>query len=286
MASRRADCEQCGKLLEGKQRRVCSATCRRALRTPAQAPRLHTCVACGQTFEHRQGGVKYCSPGCRQDVYRRNHKPRRKTSAREATCLQCDLAFTTRDKHQRYCSVACSNQAHGPSKRKIVRTHRCAGPCSRQIPLARYRCRRCASVRRYEREQRRRATQTRTWTAGPCNHCGTNCVVRAHLDSARYCSDICSRRSHKERRRAAKRNAYVEDVHRLKVYERDCWRCQLCGCKVRRDAAVPHPRAPTIDHIVPLAAGGEHSYLNTQLACFLCNARKGDRAGGQLRLVA
>ncbi len=44
--------------------------------------------------------------------------------------------------------------------------------------------------------------------------------------------------------------------------------------------------AGTIDHIIPLSQGGEHSYKNTQLACFECNCKKGDRGipgGEQLR---
>jgi len=47
--------------------------------------------------------------------------------------------------------------------------------------------------------------------------------------------------------------------------------------KVMRGAVVPHPLAPTIDHVVPLAAGGLHEPANVQLAHFLCNARKSDR---------
>jgi 5-methylcytosine-specific restriction endonuclease McrA len=33
----------------------------------------------------------------------------------------------------------------------------------------------------------------------------------------------------------------------------------------------------TIDHIKPLSKGGEHSYANTALAHYGCNARKRDR---------
>ncbi|MCK4518139.1 HNH endonuclease [Candidatus Babeliales bacterium] len=50
---------------------------------------------------------------------------------------------------------------------------------------------------------------------------------------------------------------------------------------------VPHPLAVTIDHVIPLSCGGEHSYRNTQLACFRCNSIKGNGSvdgGEQLRL--
>jgi 5-methylcytosine-specific restriction endonuclease McrA len=49
---------------------------------------------------------------------------------------------------------------------------------------------------------------------------------------------------------------------------------------------VPHPKAPTIDHIVPLAAGGDDIKANVQLAHFLCNSVKSNQGGNeQLILV-
>jgi len=79
-------------------------------------------------------------------------------------------------------------------------------------------------------------------------------------------------------RRARRYGATVEVVIAAEVFKRDRWRCGLCGKRVaRRDA--------TVDHIVPLARGGEHSYRNAQTAHFRCNAAKGARGGGQLRLI-
>ncbi|MEO6627619.1 MAG: HNH endonuclease signature motif containing protein [Aquihabitans sp.] len=75
-------------------------------------------------------------------------------------------------------------------------------------------------------------------------------------------------------------------VFRYKIYERDGWKCKICRKAVKRDAVVPHPMAPTIDHILPLAAGGTHEPANVQCAHFLCNAQKGDRpADDQLMLI-
>ena len=82
-----------------------------------------------------------------------------------------------------------------------------------------------------------------------------------------------------------KRNAYVEDVWRSKVYERDGWKCQLCGKALKRDAVVPHPKAPTLDHIIPLSKGGTHEYANVQAAHFICNSIKSDGGTDQLRLA-
>jgi hypothetical protein len=41
------------------------------------------------------------------------------------------------------------------------------------------------------------------------------------------------------------------------------------------EAKFPDPMCPSLDHITPLLAGGEHSRTNTQLAHWYCNVRKG-----------
>ena len=88
--------------------------------------------------------------------------------------------------------------------------------------------------------------------------------------------------------RAKRRSAFVESVDPLRVYERDGWRCQLCGRPVRQDVKHPHPQAPVIDHILPISVGGTHEYRNVQTAHHLCNSSKSNRvvgAGEQLRLI-
>jgi len=78
----------------------------------------------------------------------------------------------------------------------------------------------------------------------------------------------------------------VERVWRAQVFARDGGRCQICGRKARMTAVVPHPLAPVLDHIIPLAAGGTHEPRNVQLAHFICNSRKRETpAGDQLRLM-
>lgn len=77
---------------------------------------------------------------------------------------------------------------------------------------------------------------------------------------------------------------HYESINRRKVLERDGWRCQLCGCKLK-DTKTWHERQATVDHIVPLARGGDHKYTNVQAACMMCNSKKGDKAVGQLILI-
>ena len=63
----------------------------------------------------------------------------------------------------------------------------------------------------------------------------------------------------------------VEQVDRHEVYRRAGGSCGICSEPV--DPANFH-----VDHIIPLARGGVHSYANTQPAHPLCNHRKGARA--------
>jgi hypothetical protein len=72
------------------------------------------------------------------------------------------------------------------------------------------------------------------------------------------------------RRRARLADAYVEDVDRASVWSRDSGLCHLCG----RPAGAADWQ---LEHIVPLAAGGAHSYRNTAVSHPFCNQSKNDR---------
>lgn len=86
-------------------------------------------------------------------------------------------------------------------------------------------------------------------------------------------------RESEARRRAREREApVVENVRRAVVWERDSGRCHLCGKK-----ADPHNWH--LEHIVPLACGGEHSYRNVAVSHPTCNFRKGVSGPAQMRLI-
>jgi hypothetical protein len=77
------------------------------------------------------------------------------------------------------------------------------------------------------------------------------------------------------KRRARKKAQFVEDVDPAVVFERDKGICGICK----------EPADPTnfhVDHIRPLAKGGEHSYANTQVAHPACNCAKRDRLDYEL----
>lgn len=54
--------------------------------------------------------------------------------------------------------------------------------------------------------------------------------------------------------------------------------CGICGKPVDVNLKPPHPLAPTIDHIVPVAKGGHPSSIdNLQLTHATCNRQKSDK---------
>lgn len=53
------------------------------------------------------------------------------------------------------------------------------------------------------------------------------------------------------------------------VFLRDFYTCQYCGCQVNKTTA-------TLDHVLPVSAGGKTNYENTVTACSDCNAKKGN----------
>ena len=128
---------------------------------------------------------------------------------------------------------------------------------------------------------------SRQWITGRCLDCDTVFTAcRAASWSAHYCSTTCQARAARRRRRAKKKEAWVEEVWRPVVFERDGWICQLCGDPVDPDARYPDDQCGSLDHIIPLASGGDHSYANTQLAHALCNSLKGDREPGSMMFAA
>jgi len=60
-------------------------------------------------------------------------------------------------------------------------------------------------------------------------------------------------------------------------YIRDGWLCGVCGLAVNPDLRWPDPMSASLDHVVALANGGQHSAANLQTAHLVCNMRKGAR---------
>ena len=246
------------------------------------------CVECGVFFTLQAKGRTriYCGKACKQRAM-----DRRKIERHTRSCCWCGQPFNCLPHSpQQVCSTQCSVNLRRSLAGELVSPwprvtctecgdpisptrKTCPGPCTTE------------RNRRHQREwnQANRPTIPKAYDPRPCDGCATPFTPLA--STHHYCSAGCANRTAKDRRRTAKSAAFVERVYRAKVYERDGWCCQLCGRKVNRNAVVPHPNAPTLDHILPLSKGGTHEYANVQLAHFLCNSLKSDGGTDQLRLV-
>lgn len=61
--------------------------------------------------------------------------------------------------------------------------------------------------------------------------------------------------------------------NRIRVYERDGYKCRYCGKQLTRFTC-------TLDHVTPVAAGGTNALDNLVTACLVCNSKKHQRPVG------
>lgn len=216
---------------------------------------MRKCLHCLNMFEPKESNrTVYCSRKCGfADGLRVGSGTR--AMQRAATYLRCRVCFGA----------------------FLGRGECCSSGCSMEI-------RRQYQLNRYNRLRRVRLPKQ------ACSNCDRKYQPR-NGNNTRFCSDVCARRARKarygkdDRKRARYFGAAYEPINRLKVFQRDDWRCGLCGELVLQGEQAPHPRSPSIDHIVPLSRGGSHTYANVQTACWGCNTAKGNRSVGEQMLL-
>ena len=71
---------------------------------------------------------------------------------------------------------------------------------------------------------------------------------------------------------------WITRERRLSIYERDGYVCHLCGVQCPREFSVEDRTSPTLDHLVPVSAGGGNESSNLRTACWSCNSSRRDRA--------
>ena len=227
--------------------------------------------------------------GCEREVrarglcsshYNQQHQPNR--HRREKDCEWCGTSYVTTRADGRFCSLLCrdgwrafdagSNVCDIPVKNRAHQKWR--DPAS-LLPAVRVPLR-----------IREKPVFIRRWVAGRCVECKTPFIVDDYSGAASFCSYRCAKRVGRRRRRALRMGSIIERYTLAEIAERDGFRCGLCGNRVNMRLPVPHPKAATIDHVVPLSISRDDTRANVQLAHFLCNSIKGDRGGlEQLALI-
>lgn len=150
-------------------------------------------------------------------------------------CGQCGMTFGHQRKNSPFCSDACAT-AHEVDER-----------CARAAAL----------------------------TAARCEECHGPVPLNVNVPRTRFCSAGCANRYNCRNRRGRIKGRFVAPVSLGEIAERDGGLCHICEAPVDLAAIAPHPRSPALDHVIPLARGGEHGPHNVALAHFLCNSRKG-----------
>lgn len=191
---------------------------------------------------------------------------------------------------QKYCCVDCKRIGQGVKRKPL---HGSCEVCGNAFVgnANRRRCTNCQSRSRRRYESCGYCRKPFVGSSSGQTYCSLNCAKAARIllppeEKKARLQQQWRRSNHV--RRARIRNSKVELFKSEDIFERDGYQCQMCGKKTNpklRDHN--HDLYPTIDHIIPLSKGGEHSRLNTQCLCRKCNMAKRDvSAGQQLRLIA
>lgn len=191
---------------------------------------------------------------------------KRRRDGRQARCRKCVSAYRKRyrqDNRDRYLEL----------RRAEVRRRRDKDRAYKQANKERARQQRLAREASLSEEQvQRRREQGRAGSA----------AYRLRNP------DLCSRRirnwkkanpdkpsEYLNRRRARKRgNGARERFERSEIGDRDAWICGICEQPIDKTLRFPDQQSPSLDHVVPLALGGEHSRANSRITHWICNVRR------------
>jgi len=86
----------------------------------------------------------------------------------------------------------------------------------------------------------------------------------------------CGRSGRQARRRAREDDCGADGRRDTVVLEGQGWVCGICARPIPRDVDPHDDLALTIDHVIPIALGGQHTLPNLQPAHRACNVAKGD----------
>lgn len=120
-----------------------------------------------------------------------------------------------------------------------------------------------------------------------CATCGNE--FPSKQNTAKYCGLKCMaaalREGHDKDRtkrikwaaeRAMKAGVEFERFDPFEIFERDGWSCYICGDPTPKELrGTRHPKAPELEHRVPISKGGSHTRDNVACACRRCNWEKG-----------
>jgi hypothetical protein len=296
-------CARCGRQVyrtRTSRAEIVCRECRRKQPVHRKERATRSCKWCGKDF---QEGLRasyrlpqeFCSRSCAASF---GNRQRSAHVTAEQSCEICGKQFkpTRHDKPQRTCSRTCGAELRRGDDAYRER---------QQWPMSLVYIRECAwcgtlfvgrTVRSWTccRDHGRRLNWSKSNQARRVTE--HRCPCGASIQPSRNKCDDCLSETRRERRRkerARKRESMAAEPYTLaEIAARDRYRCGICiaegrsrQARVAMTKAVPHPRAPTIDHVVPWSISKDDTRANVQLAHFLCNSRKCTGGSQQLALI-
>lgn len=266
------------------------------------------CVSCGDGFVPAVYNQITCSPECRlqHDRKRSFEYQRNKRNAilalpkpvkKKGVCEECGSVYVVLNCRHKTCSRKCLKAKHAkvrPSRAVLAQllaleTRQCLCCSAAFTPKTyqqRYCCSQCKMATKLAARTERYVGKRQANKKRVCGECGLEFVPRDERQIT--CSLKCSHKMYSRIgariRRARMVGVYTEVFDPFDVFDRDGWRCQICGKPTpRAQRGTMRSNAPELDHRIPLSKGGAHARSNTQCACRACNMAKGNRSEtGQL----
>lgn len=268
---------------------VCSAACRYRLKAVPRERR--TCSIAGCDGKHLAHG--YCLRHHRQWARKTGlikDAPQRRNLG-PYNCENCYQPFYAKKRTEaKFCGRQCAFDRLALVAKERDGLRRIQQANKRQTKKARDRV-------KVEANALRRIAYAWKMAKAVCHVCGdTYARLRPWQ---RTCSRACDskrsqekveivrkhRKIRKAKIRATCRGVDADNIDPIKVFERDKWRCHMCGKKTPKGLrGSTHSDAPELEHIVSLADGGSHTWGNVACSCRACNGKKGAASFGQLGL--
>ena len=194
-------------------------------------------------------------------------------TTKDRRCDFCDRTFEAPDRRRRFCFLCLPS--YSPSYRngyqqRYVWLRAATDPAAGLTTAAATRWSPPGGWPKAEFPPRPRELNT-------CRNCGQACVTRAAV----FCSATCRLLAHADRKRRArlKRSTAETGVPYTltDLAQRSDSTCHLCGGVVDMTLSGQDQLGPTVDHLVPLSAGGADCSTNVALAHRACNTKRGTR---------